>query len=54
MLDYDLQIKRASAIQKLLDNNPDLPLTTKRMQELKLRRIAATEEELRHNMRNVG
>jgi hypothetical protein len=54
MIDYDLQIKRAQAITDLLKNNPLLSETTRAMWEIKLRRIAVTEEELRHNMRNVG
>ena len=54
MIDYDLQIKRAQAITELLANNPTLPKSTRAMWEIKLRRIAVTEEELRHNMRKVG
>ena len=54
MIDYDLQLKRATAITQLLEKSPNLLPTTKAMWELKLRRIAVTEEELRHNMRKVG
>jgi hypothetical protein len=55
MIDYDLQVRRAQAITELLANNPNLlPESTIAMWQLKLRRIAVTEEELRHNMRKVG
>jgi hypothetical protein len=54
MIDYDLQVRRAQAITELLANNPTLPESTIAMWQLKLRRIAVTEEELRHNMRKVG
>ena len=54
MIDYDLQVRRAQAITELLANNPTLLESTRAMWELKLRRIAVTEEELRHNMRKVS
>ena len=41
-------------LEDFVQKNPNLLPTTRAMWELKLRRIAVTEEELRHNMRKVS
>ena len=46
------QLRRAAAIKRLLDSNPQLDITTRTMWETKLKNLAFTEE--RYNDRVVA
>ena len=46
------QLRRAAAIKRLLDSNPQLDITTRTMWETKLENLALTEE--RYNDRVVA
>lgn len=52
--DYDLQVKRANAIQQLLNDNTDLPPQVEAMWLQKLHGIAVNETELYNNLARIN